>query len=213
MISRTYPAEYSLFSGDEVIISSIRDRIGDRPAMRRYYLTIGSQEQTQYVVYDNHTFYDEETRFWPYHLLFNSTTYSGLDNPQVINYQYMQFEDSIDLSSATSDFWVETFYLSDFEIWTAYLSVDLTPLLRNTNCVTDEMNILKAAIDLVPALRTSKARYFYSSIKSRDNDTDFEQGRLQVDPYKDLVTKMRKELDTLIYECNHRLYQGGYRIE
>lgn len=213
MLTRTYPAEYDTFSGDEVIINAIRDKIGDRLELKRYILSSGSETVTDFVMSDSQTFYDSDTRFWPYHLTYSGITYSGVTNPQVLNYHYMQFSNPVDLTTNTSDFWVETFYLSDFEIWTAYLSVDLTPLVTSVSCITEDMNIIKAAIDLVPSLRSAKARYFYGGMEVRDNDTTFRQSELKYDPFKDLIDKLQKELDDLLYECNNRLYQGGYRIE
>jgi len=213
MLTRTYPAEYDTFSGDEVIINAIRDKIGDRLELKRYVLAVGSQEVTDYVMSDGTTFYDADARFWPYHLTYSGTTYSGTTNPQVLNYHYMLFENPVDLTAYASDFWVESFYLSDFEIWTAFLAVDLTPLVPDVTCITEDMNIVKAALDLVPSLRASKAKYFYGGLEIQDNDTTFRQSELRSDPFKDLVDKLQKELDDLINECKTRLYQGGYRIE
>lgn len=210
MISRTYPAEYSTFDGDAVIITQIRDKIGDRVSMKRYILP---DTETSYVMGDGLTFYDEDTRYWPYHIVHNSTTYSGVDNPQVLNYQYMVFDSPVDLSTNASDFWVESFYLSDFEIWTAYLSVDLTPLVLDSDCITDDMNILQAAIDLIDPLRTIKARFFYGGLEVRDNDTTYRKYEMRQDPYKDLVNRLQKQLQALIDECNTRLYHGGFRLE
>lgn len=213
MLTRTYPAEYDTFSGDEVIINAIRDKIGDRLELKRYVLAVGSQEITDYIMSDGLTFYDADTRFWPYHLTFSGTTYSGTTNPQVLNYHYMLFDSPVDLTAYASDFWVESFYLSDFEIWTAFLAVDLTPLVPDVSCITEDMNIVKAALDLVPSLRAAKAKYFYGGMEIQDNDTTFRQSELRSDPFKDLVDKLQKELDDLIAECKTRLYQGGYRIE
>lgn len=215
-LSRTYPAEWTTIDdADEAIIYSIREKIGDRPELKRYYLTSSNTDNmNRYIMDDGITFNDNGYRFWPYHLsIGGNTVASGVD---VLHYKYMYFGDYGDanLKDNNLDFWVEVFYLSDFEIWTAYLNVDLTPLVRREECITEDMEMLKAALDLVPALRVSKRDEFYSNKRVRDNDTEYER-RLTtgVDPHKDLVKGLQSELDRLIDECNKRLYWDGYRIE
>lgn len=216
MIYRTYPTEYSTFSGDETIISTIRDKIGDRVKLRRYYLPVGNSSVSDYVQDDNVTFYDDTVRYWPYHLTFSGTTYSGTTNPQVLDYKYMLFSSPIsDLTAAAMDFWVETFYLSDFEIWTAYLNVDLTPFVDDPDCITEEMEMIKAAIDLVPSLRSAKMVDFYQEKSVVDDDVSYKQAGLggsRADPWKDVLKKLQDELDTLISECNNNLYNDGILI-
>ena len=215
-LSRTYPAEWTTISeADEAIIYSIRERIGDRPELNRYYLlATNTENMNRYVMEDGVTFNDNGYRFWPYHLSIDGTTVaSGVD---VLRYKYMHFGDCGDpnLKDNNLDFWVEIFFLSDFEIWTAYMNVDLTPLVRNEDCITEEMNMLKAAIDLIPALRASQREYLYAGKRVRDNDTEYEKKLMSgVDPHKDLLTALQKELDTLIDRCNKTLYWDGYRIE
>lgn len=215
-LSRTYPAEWTtITSADEAIIYSIRERIGDRPELNRYYLPASnSDNMNRYIMEDGITFNDNGYRFWPYHLSIDGTTVtSGVD---ILRYKYMYFEDYGDpnLKDNDLDFWVEFFYVSDFEIWTAYLNVDLTPLVRREECITEEMNILKAAIDLVPALRASKREEFYANKRVRDNDTEYERRLTSgVDPHKDLVDGLQAELDKLIDNCNKKLYWDGYRVE
>jgi hypothetical protein len=215
MIARTYPTEYSTFDGDYTIISTIRDKIGDRVKLRRYYLPVGNDNVDTYIQEDNLTFYDDNVRYWPYHLTFSGTTFSGTSNPQILDYQYMLFTDPVtDLSAAAMDFWVETFYLSDFEIWTAYLNVDLLPFFDNDDCITEEMEMLKAAIDLVPSLRAAHLD-LYRGKKVRDDDVEYTQNDLggsRADPWKDLLKKLQDELNELIAQCNTSLYNDGYLI-
>jgi hypothetical protein len=215
MIARTYPTEYSTFDGDYTIISTIRDKIGDRVKLRRYYLPVGNDNVDTYIQEDNLTFYDDNVRYWPYHLTFSGTTFSGTSNPQILDYQYMLFTDPVtDLSAAAMDFWVETFYLSDFEIWTAYLNVDLLPFFDNDDCITEEMEMLKAAIDLVPSLRAARLD-LYRGKKVRDDDVEYTQNDLggsRADPWKDLLKKLQDELNELIAQCNTSLYNDGYLI-
>jgi hypothetical protein len=212
---RTYPAEWSTIGADETIVSSIRDRIGDRPELRRYYILANSDNMNRYVMDDKVTFTDSNVRLWPYHLSINQATVtSGID---VLNYKYINLGDSDnDLTADLLDFWVETFYLSDFEVWSAYLNVDLTSYVNNPECIVEEMEILKAAIDLVPALRTSRyvQDVVYSDRRVKDNDTEY-QSKLAsgVDPYKDLISKLQGELDKLLDRCNKTPYVGGYRVE
>jgi hypothetical protein len=76
------------------------------------------------------------------------------------------------------------------------------------------MEILKASLDLLPALRASKREYFYANKRVRDNDTEFERSMMSgVDPHKDLMVALQKELDGLIEKCNKTPYFGGYRVE
>jgi hypothetical protein len=214
-ITRTFPAEWTTIAGaDEAIIYSIRERIGDRPELNRYYLTANSDNMPKYIMEDNVTFNDNGYRFWPYHLsISGSTVASGVN---VLRYKYMDLAEASDgnVKDDNLDFWVEVFYLSDFEIWTAYLNVDLTPHVRKPECITETMEILKAAIDLLPALRASKKDYFYANKRVRDNDTEFEKSMMSgVDPHKDLLMALQKELDGLIDRCNKTPYMDGYRIE
>lgn len=214
-LTRTYPAEWYTIGADEAIVSSIRDRIGDRPELRRYYILASSDNMRRYIMDDKVTFTDNQVRLWPYHLSINQATVtSGID---VLSYKYINLSEvDQDLTSDLLDFWVETFYLSDFEIWSAYLNADLTSYVNNPECITEEMEILKAAIDLVPALRTSKyvQDMVYSDRRVKDNDTEY-QSKLAsgVDPYKDLIGKLQGELDRLLDRCNKTPYAGGYRVE
>lgn len=214
-LTRTYPAEWTTLAGvDETIIYAIREKIGDKAELKRYYLTAGSENISRYIMDDGVTFYVKSQKFWPYHLSIDGTTVSsGVD---ILNYQYLYFGDYGDanLTDNTLDFWLETFYLSDFEIWTAYLGTDLTSLVLKEDCISEEMEILQAALDLVPALRASKLDQIYSDKRVRDNDTEYER-RLGsgVDPYKDLVAKLQDKLDALIDKCNKTPYIGGYRVE
>jgi hypothetical protein len=213
-ITRTYPPEWeSIDSVDESIIYSIRERIGDRPELNRYYLTAGSDNIAKYIMPDNVTFNDNGYRFWPYHLSIDDTTVAS--GVSILNYKYMNFDGvEENLTESNLDFWVEVFYLSDFEIWTAYLNVDLTPYVRKPECITETMEILKASVDLLPALRASKKDYFYANKRVRDNDTEYERSMMAgADPLKDLVASLQKELDALIEKCNKKLYMDGYRLE
>lgn len=214
-ISRTYPAEWTTIAGaDETIIYSIRERLGDQPELHRYYLPAGSENMSRYIMGDNVTFNDNGYRFWPYHITIDSTPVtSGID---IVSYKYMSLADASDgdITDNNLDFWLEVFYLSDFQIWTAYLNVDLTPLLRKEDCLTEEMTILKAAIDLIYPLRASQRESFYAGRRVRDNDTEFEKKMVSgVDPHKDLVEGLQAELDKLIDNCNKKIYVGGYRVE
>jgi len=213
-ITRTYPPEWESIEGaDEAIIYSIRERIGDRPELNRYYLTAGSDNIAKYIMPDNVTFNDNGYRFWPYHLSVDDTTVAS--GVSILSYKYMNFDGlEGNLTESNLDFWVEVFYLSDFEIWTAYLNVDLTPYVRRPECITETMEILKASVDLLPALRASKKDYFYANKRVRDNDTEYERSMMAgVDPLKDLVASLQKELDALIEKCNKKLYMDGYRLE
>lgn len=212
--TRTYPAEWQTIGADESIIYSIRERIGDRPELRRYYLTPNSDNINRYVIDDKKTFNDNGNRFWPYHLSIDSATVaSGVD---ILSYKYMLFSEVADpdLTDNQLDFWVEVFYLSDFEIWTAFLNVDLTPYVKRASCITEYMEILKASLDLIPALRVSKREYFYANKRVRDNDTEYERQMMSgVDPHKDLAAGLQAELNALYDACNKNVYVDGYRIE
>jgi len=215
MITRTYPSETSLFDGDELIIRLIREKIGDKPKLTRFVVAPGSPTMEKYVMPDNLTFYNEVDRFWPYHLSVSGTTYSGIQNPQVLNYHYLSFDSPVSsLAAVPLDFWVENFFVSDYEIWTAFLSVDLTALVRKPECVTEEMEILKAAIDLLPVVRMNEQDRLYAVREVTDGDQRYKTSMGgSRDPYKDRVKDLQDELDRLIYECNHRPYFGGVRIE
>jgi hypothetical protein len=214
MINQTYPAEYTIYDADEDIINAIRDRIGDRLEFTRYYLPAAGSAIGNYVQDDDLTFYDSRKKFWPYHLKLGTLTCSGVTNPQVLGYKYLIFQSPIEsLTASGIDFWVHTFKLSDYEIWSAYLSVDLTPLLKDPDCLSEEMEILKAAIDLIVAHRTD-IEDLYTSKEVVDNDTRYRRDKATgVDPLKDLVDGLQQELDRLIDECNKRLLQDGYRLE
>jgi len=214
MITRTYPTEYSLYGADVDIIQAIRDKIGDRLELRRYYLPSGNENLARYVQTDNLTFYDSTTKFWPYHIKVGSLTCSGITNPQVLGYHYLVFQDPVgNVTTSGIDFWVDTFKLSDYEIWTAYLSVDLSPLVKDPDCITEDMEIIKAAIDLVPSMRT-KIDDLYTSKEVVDNDTRYRQDRAtSIDPFKDLLDGLQDQLDKLIKENCYRLLQDGYRVE
>jgi hypothetical protein len=214
MLTRTYPSECTVYNCDYLIVSAIRDRIGDKPNLKRYYIPV-SGDFSKYVPYDTSTFYDGDTRFWPYHIQVGATVCSGVTSPQTMDYHYMNFTDpSYNLTASGIDFWVESFRLSDYEIWTAYLSVDLTGLVKNPDCITEDMNILKAAIDLVPALRTNLINSLYIIRDVTDRDTRFRQQLMAgADPFKDLVSGMQKELDKIIDICNKTPINDGWRLE
>jgi hypothetical protein len=214
MLTRTYPSECTVYNCDYLIVSAIRDRIGDRATLKRYYIPV-SGDFSQYVPYDTGTFYDEDTRFWPYHIKVGDTVCSGTQDPQTMDYHYMTFTDpSRNLTASGIDFWVESFKLSDYEVWTAYLSVDLTGLVTNPDCISEDMNILKAAIDLVPVLRTYLINSLYIVRDVTDRDTKFKQQLMTgTDPFKDLVNGLQKELDKMIDKCNKTPLNEGWRLE
>jgi hypothetical protein len=214
MISRTYPSECTIYNCDDLIISAIRDRLGDRIELKRIHIP-NTGDFSEYVDSDNSTFYISDPKVWPYHIKVGTTTCSGLDNPQIINYHYLSFPD-YNLTASGVDFWVETFRLSDYEIWLSYLSVDLSPLVTNPDCITPEMEILKAAIDLIPSIRGKKFDDGeYSSKEIADKNTSYRQSLSGgVDPYRDLLNTLQRELDLLLEKnCLRKLYRGGYRIE
>jgi hypothetical protein len=214
MLNRTYPSECSIYGCDDLIISAVRDKIGDKAELKRYYVGVGG-DFTEYVPADPATFFSEEARFWPYHIKVGSTVCSGIYNPHVVNYHYMVFEDSTNLSASGIDFWVESFKLSDYEIWTAYLSVDLSTYVNNPDCVTPEMEILKAAIDLIPSIRVSNIDSLYTSKEVTDKNTSYRRTVSNTsDPYGELLRSLQKELDYLIeLNCTKKLASTGIRIE
>jgi hypothetical protein len=214
MLTRTYPSECTVYNCDYLIVSAVRDRIGDKPSLKRYYIpTTG--DFTTYVPYDTSTFYDEETRFWPYHISVGNTVCSGVSNPQIMDYHYMSFTDpQYNLTASGIDFWVESFKLSDYEIWTAYLSVDLTGLVRNPDCISEDMNILKAAIDLIPVLRVNLINGLYIVRDVTDRDSRFKQQLMTgVDPFKEMLGALQRELDRMIEKCNKTPINAGWRNE
>jgi hypothetical protein len=213
-ILRTFPAEWTTIGGSELIINSIRERIGDKPELQRYFLPANCENMSKYIMDDNITFYDNRYKFWPYHLsISGATVASGVD---VLHYKYMYFGDISDgnITDDPLDFWVESFYLSDFDIWNAYLSVDLDSYVRDSGCITEEMMVLKAALDLLPALRVSRKEQDYTRKRVRDNDTEYEKYmNTGVDPLKDTLATLQAEFDRLINNCNKNLYWDGYRVE
>ena len=213
MLTRTYPSECSIYGCDDLIISAIRDKIGDRVELKRYYIGIGG-DFSEYVSTDPYTFVNEDVKFWPYNIKVGGTVCSGTDNPQIIDYHYMVF-DGYALTSSGIDFWVESFILSDYEIWTAYLSVDLSPYVNSNDCITEEMEILKASIDLIPSIRSLKFDDLYSSKEVTDKNTSYRKSISNtVDPYGDLIKKLQKDLDYLIESnCTKKILRTGYRIE
>jgi len=214
MVSRTYPSECSTYNCDYMIVSAIRGRIGDTGVLKRYYIpTTG--DFSRYVPYDTASFYDEETRFWPYYIKVGDTVCSGTADPQVIDYHYLVFqEENRDLTASGIDFWVESFRISDYEIWTTYLSVDLTGLVINEDCISEEMITLKAAIDLIPVMRTYLINTTYTVREVTDRDTRYRMQLLSgSDPYRDLLNNLQKELDKMIEQCNKTPINEGWRLE
>jgi hypothetical protein len=214
MLNRTYPSECSLYGCDDLVISAIRDKIGDRTELKRYYVTVGG-DFSEFVPADPSTFSNEDVKFWPYHVKVGSTVCSGIYDPHVINYHYMVFDESYNLTTSGIDFWVESFKLSDYEIWTAYLSVDLSSYVVNTACVTEEMEILKAAIDLIPSIRVGNMDDLYTSKEVTDKNTSYRKTVSNTsDPYGDLLKRLQKDLDYLIeLNCTKKLTSTGIRIE
>jgi hypothetical protein len=217
-MERTYPKELSLTATEEEIVSRIRNRIGDSIVFVRDYLSATeSTDDTTKVIADGLTYYNEAYKLWPYHLTVDGTTYSGATNPTVLEYQHLTFttvSGGGTLRGKVLDFALETFKLSDNEIWTIYQNVDLTGLVDNANCITDYMTFLKACLDLIKILRTKRIKDDYSSITVRDADTEYvKEARGVGDPYKDLYTNIENELNMLIDKCNKDLYWDGIRLE
>jgi hypothetical protein len=216
MLNRTYPSECSIYGCDDLIISAIRDKIGDRSELKRYYVAVGG-DFDEYVPADadTSTFSNEDIKFWPYSIKVGGAVCSGVYNPQVVDYHYLVFEDSYNLTASGIDFWVESFKLSDYEIWTAYLSVDLSSYVNDSACITDEMEILKAAIDLIPSIRVANMGDLYTTKEVVDKNTSYRKTVSNTaDPYGDLLKRLQKDLDYLIeLNCTKKLYQDGIRIE
>jgi hypothetical protein len=214
MITRTYPSECTIYNCDSLITTAIRDRLGDRTVLKRFRLS-PTDNFSDYIDGDTSTFYIENPKVWPYNLKVGNTVCSGIDCAQVIDYHYIAL-DGYDLTASGMDFWLETFKLSDYEIWTAFLSVDLSPIVRTPNCITLEMEIIKAAIDLLPSIRDKMFEDGeYMSREVTDKNQSYRQSLAGgVDPYKDLLTTLQSELTRLIERnCYKRLYRGGYRLE
>lgn len=214
MLNRTYPSECSIYDCDDLVIGAIRDRIGDRSKLKRYYVAVGG-DFSEFVPADNNTFENEDSKFWPYHIKVGGTVCSGIYDPQIVDYHYMVFDDSTDLTTSGIDFWVESFRFSDYEIWTAYLSVDLSSYVNNSDCITEEMEIIKASIDLLASIRSDFFDDLYTSKEVTDKNTSYRKTVSNTsDPYGDLIKKLQKDLDYLIeLNCTKKLYQNGIRIE
>ena len=214
MVTRTYPSECTIYNCDNDITTAVRDRLGDRISIKRFYLS-SSDDLSLYINGDKSTFYLENPKMWPYSLSVGGVMCSGVECAQVIDYHYVSLPE-YDLTASGMDFWLETFKLSDYEIWTAYLSIDLTPIVKNPECITPEMEILKTAIDLLPSIRD---KLFddgdYMSREVQDKNQSYRQSLAGgVDPYKDLLNTLNYELTRLIERnCYRRLYHGGYRLE
>ena len=217
-MQRTYPKELSLTIAQEAIINKIRNRIGDSIIFIRDYMSASeSTDEVIKIIADGLTYYNETYRFWPYHLTVAGTTYSGSTNPEVFEYQHLTFttlSGGGNLRGKIIDFALETFKLSDDEIWTIYENVDLTGLVDNADCITDYMMFLKACLDLIKILRTKRLKDDYSTITVRDSDTEYtKDARGTADPYKDLYANIETELNILIDRCNSALYWDGIRLE
>ena len=213
MLTRTYPSECSIYNCDDMVVSEIRGLLGDPIVLKRFYTPVGG-DFSEYVPDDAHTFVDMVDKFWPYSLKVGSTTCSGIDTTQIINYHYLVFDDAYDLTVSGVDFWVETFRFSDYEIWTTYLSVDLSPLVFYPECITPYMEMLKAAIDLARVLRGTYMEDLYLSKKIEDKNTSYQKTPTPADPWRDLMNKLQDELDELINRnCRKRLYRQGIRQE
>ena len=214
MLTRTYPSEIDVLDADELIVKQIREKMGDQPKLVRYIVKPGSDAAAKYIMDDNLTFYNDKDRFWPYNVTVSGTTYSGIDNPQILNYHYLTFSDPVqDLTQVPLDLWVETFFISDYEIWTTYLSIDLTPLVRNPACITENMNAIKAAIELIPVLRELEIEWLYATREVTDGDQKYRSTFGTIDPYKDRLRDLQAELQRLIDMCNKKPYFGGIRLE
>ena len=124
------------------------------------------------------------------------------------------FDDAYDLTTSGIDFWTETFKFSDYEIWTTYLSVDLSPLVWYPECITPYMEMLKAAIDLARILRGTYMEDMYVSREVTDKNTSYRRSPTPADPWRDLMLKLQAELDDLIERnCRKHLYRRGIRLE
>jgi hypothetical protein len=213
MITRTYPSECSLYNCDDMVISEIRGLLGDPVVLKRFYVSAGG-DFSEYVPNDPYTFTSTEDKFWPYSLKVGNTTCSGVDCAQLINYHYLSFDESYNLVTSGIDFWLETFKFSDYDIWTAYLSVDLSPLVLYPECITPYMEMLKVAIDMSRILRGTYMDDMYVSREVTDKNTSYKRVPSSADPWKDLMNKLQAELDDLIERnCRKRIYRGGIRQE
>jgi hypothetical protein len=214
MLSRTYPSECSIYDCDDLVVTNIRGMISDPIVLKRFYIPVGG-DFSEYVPNDPATFSNEEIRFWPYNIKVGGTVCSGTNSVQLVDYHHMIFDPSWDLTTSGIDFWVESFYFSDYEIWTSFLSVDLSPLVPYPGCITPYMEMLKAAADLVPIIRAQNMSSIYAETEVSDKSTSFKKiAARSIDPWGDIAKGLDQELHELLERhCWKKILHTGIRLE
>jgi len=217
-MERTYPREIELTDDQYALIDRVRDRIGDSIMFKHEYMDASQSAVNAKLVAGGMSYYDPVNFYWPYNIVVNGTTYSGVTNPSVSRYQYLEFttvSGGGTLKGKVIDFGLETFKLSDKTIWNTYQNVDLTGLVTVPEYITDYMIFLKCCLDLCKILRTRLVGSNYSYTEIVDADTRFtkDASRSGADPYKDLYSNIEQELNAIIDSCNRQPYTGGIRIE
>ncbi len=144
----SYPEEASFTSEDRVVIDKIRNTVGDPKELTRDYVS-ATTGTTSSVSADGHTHSFINPRGWPLKIVLDNVEYVSLNEPQVLDYQFITFSGTqISTVSGTLDVWYNHFRYSDAEILRVYNAL-IPPYPLTEEDMTFELSIICASIELL----------------------------------------------------------------
>ncbi len=183
-----YPPEVSFTPEQEDIVSKIRNLIGDRQQLG--YLNL---ETCDDVITNNPHIIDLDKKIWPVYICLSDVEKISRTDPYVDGYRYLTFSGEVDPSSSLEIFYAE-FRFSDAEIYDAFDSAMVPPMLTTATVTSDHM-ILQAAIDLLEGENADDFVQEGAKIKEGDDNFDPSPG---FKARNELIGRLRKRLNRLI---------------
>ena len=183
-----YPVERSFSTEDALIISKIRNLIGDALALKYH-----SNEDCNRFRVNDYTLDMGYHKCWPLYITVDGVEKVSTADPYVDNYRYLTFSGIID-DTTNIAMYVSTFRYSDVEIYNAYTTAMIPPMLTKYNVTTDHM-ILQAAIDILEGENVDDFVQEGAKIKEGDDSFDPSPG---FRARNELIGRLHKRLDALI---------------
>jgi hypothetical protein len=188
-----YPTERGFSTSDDLVISKIRNLIGDTKKLA-YYNTEACTE----LIINDHTMDMGEPKMWPLFVSLDDVEKVSATDPYVDNYRFLTFSGTL---TDTSDVMVfaETFRFSDVEIYNAYNVCMLPPMLTQQT-VTEDHLILQTAIDLLEGELTTDLIDMGAKVKEGDDSFDPTAGfKFRQETLRRLKRRLQQLIDQYMF--------------
>ena len=183
-----YPIERAFSTEDDLIISKIRNLIGDNKVLK-YFGTDLCDE----LKIDEHTLDAGDTKIWPLYITVDDVEKVSTVDPYVDNYRYLTFSGII-TEDTDIMMYASSFRYSDVEVYNAYNGCLLPPGLTKDTVTSDHL-ILQTAIDLLEGELTTDLIDMGAKVKEGDDSFDPTSGFKY---RQETLKRLKRRLDDLI---------------